>query len=251
LQNNNSWKRISLLVISLSSVGVLFIILRLNFLTTLTNIEPPAWGPLLDLSRLSESTKNAVVILLLMPLGALITSIIHNIVGWKTFSHFAPTLLAVSFIHARFVHGLIIFTALLTVGFAFRVVVDRLKLSMRPRVSLVLLSISLTLVFIVSLLESMGERPWRKGGGILLPMIALTLLIERFYRNARKKGYTNSFRKFLGTMTAAVISLFVFRIEAVQQAFLRYPELELFIAAGLFLVGLYKPKGENNDHDDG
>jgi hypothetical protein len=225
--------------------------LRLNFLTTLTSIEPPAWGPLLDLSRLPSSTKTAVVTLLLMPLGALITSIIHNIAGLKTFSHFTPTLLAVSFIHARFVPGLIIFLALLTVGFAFRMVVDRLKLSMRPRVSLVLLSISLTLVFIVSLLEHIGQPPWRKGGGILLPMIALTLLIERFYRNARKKGYPTALKKFFGTMTAAACALAVFRVEAVQLALLRYPELEFFIAAGLFLVGLYKPKEENDAYDEG
>ena len=203
---------------------------------------------LMDLTRLSARMEQVLVVLLLMPLGALITSVIHNIFRWKTFSHFTPTLLAISFMHARLLPGLIIFSTIFLVGFSLRLVVDNLKLSMRPRVSMVLLSICLTLALTVSVSDYLGISPG--SGGILLPMIAITLLIERFFRNIIKRGYPVAVKKFTGTMVAAICSLLIFQVEEIHWVLLNFPEAEFFIAAVLILVGLYRVKENNHANND-
>lgn len=86
----------------------------------------------MDLTRLSPKMEEVLVVLLLMPLGALITSVINNIFHWKTFSHFTPTLLAISFMHARLLPGLIVFSTIFLVGFSLRIMVDNLKLTSVP-----------------------------------------------------------------------------------------------------------------------
>jgi len=61
-----------------------------------------------DLTRLPVPMHDVMKILLLLPFGALITSLIRNVVGIQTFGTFAPALLAMSFIYANWETGLAI-----------------------------------------------------------------------------------------------------------------------------------------------
>lgn len=198
---------------------------------------------IMDLTRLSPRMEDVLVILLLMPLGALITSIFHNVIRFKTFSHFTPTLLAISFMRSRFLPGLIIFSAIFLVGFSLRHFVHSLKLTLRPRVSLVFLFICMALALTVSLSDYVGASPG--SGGVLLPMIALTLLIERYFRNTVKRGYPAASKKLMGTMVAAIVSLVIFQVEELHWVLLNFPEVEFFIAALLMLIGLRRAKAKD------
>ncbi len=149
--------------------------------------------------------------------------------------------------HARLLPGLIVFSTIFLVGFSLRIMVDNLKLTMRPRVSLVLLCICMILALTVSLSDYLGVSPG--SGGILLPMIALSLLIERFFRNSVKRGYPAAFKKLMGTMVAAICSLLIFQVEVIHWVLLNFPEVEFLIAAFLILVGLHRVKENNHAID--
>jgi len=210
----------------------------------LTSRESGTFIALIDFTRLPSRIENVLAVLLLMPLGGLITSVFHNILGLKTFGHFTPTLLAVSFMYAELIPGIITFLAIFIVGFSSRFFVEHLKLTKRPRVSLVLISVSITLAFTVSAMDYLGLEPGSRA--ILLPMVAISLLIERFTRNTYKAGFNFAVGKLTGTLAAACCSLLLFRIDGLQWFFINFPEVEFIIAAALILVGLYREKDDKS-----
>ena len=61
---------------------------------------------ILDLTRLPLEMQRVLSLILLMPLGALVTCVFRNIVGLKTSGTFTPTLLALSFVFADWRTGL-------------------------------------------------------------------------------------------------------------------------------------------------
>ena len=83
-------------------------------------------GDILDLTRLPLEMQHVLSLVLLMPLGALVTSVFRNLVGLRTSGTFTPTLLALSFVFGDWRTGLVILAAAVILGVATRYLVDRL-----------------------------------------------------------------------------------------------------------------------------
>ena len=58
-----------------------------------------------DLRRLPIELHEVLKVILLLPLGALVTAIVRTIVGLRTFGTFTPTLLALSFVYNDWLTG--------------------------------------------------------------------------------------------------------------------------------------------------
>ncbi len=114
---------------------------------------------ILDLTRLPVEMHQPLSILLLMPLGALVTAIVRTVIGVRTFGTFTPTLLALSFVYANWATGLVTFVLVLVIGLASRSLLDRLKLLLVPRLGAMLTLVVLVIVFNVSLLDFFNLTP--------------------------------------------------------------------------------------------
>ncbi|MBL7188246.1 MAG: hypothetical protein ISS70_18130, partial [Phycisphaerae bacterium] len=75
---------------------------------------------IIDLTRLPPSMQEIVSLILLLPLAALITTIFRNIIGTQTVGTFTPGLIALSFIHADWLTGTMVFFIVLCVGILTR-----------------------------------------------------------------------------------------------------------------------------------
>ncbi|MAT72415.1 MAG: hypothetical protein CMJ58_23165 [Planctomycetaceae bacterium] len=213
---------------------------------SIERLEPPASllakekkhpRQILDLTRLPLEMHQAMSLILLLPFGALITAVFRNIVGLKTFGTFAPALLAMSFIYADWGTGIVILAVVMTAGFTSRRWLERLRLLMVPRLSIVLTTIILCIMFGVSLLDYMNLTP--SAQAVLLPMVILTTLTERYYVTSEEDGHAFAVKLSLGTLIVSAMCYAVLSWDAVGEWILAYPEAHLITIAVLMYIGRY------------
>jgi hypothetical protein len=198
-------------------------------------IEHPV--QILDLTRLPVPMHTVMKLLLLLPFAALITAVMRNVVGLQTFGTFAPALLAMSFIYADWETGLAILLVVVTAGIVGRLWLERLRLLMVPRLSIVLTVVILCVVFSVSSFDFMGLTP--SAQAVLLPMVILTILIERFHVTVEEDGLMYAVQLTVGTVLVAVLCYLMLGWDEVGAWVLRYPEAHFFTIAGFILLGRY------------
>lgn len=196
-------------------------------------------GPLavLDLTRLPLEMHEVLSLILLLPLGALVTAVFRTIVGIRTFGTFTPSLIALSFIFADWRTGLFVFGVVLALGLLSRSLLDRLKLLMVPRLSLVLTLVVTIIVFSISVLDYFHLTP--SAQAVLLPMVILTMTIERFYLASEEDSTAFALQLLGGTIVVGLCCYLVLRWASVGELLLRFPGLHFFTIAALVLIGRY------------
>ncbi|MEO0531497.1 MAG: 7TM domain-containing protein [Planctomycetota bacterium] len=214
-----------------------FSILRLGPPSSILDRELRHPSQVFDLTRLPVEMHKVLSVLLLLPLGALITAFFRNLVGIPTFGTFAPALFAVSFIYADWGTGLLILVVVVLAGLGARKLVGRLRLLMVPRLSIILTTIILCVVFGVSALDYLALTPSAKA--VLLPLVIVTILIERFYVTAEEDGIPFAMQLSAGTLVVAAVCYMVLGWDKVGQAILIYPEFHLITIALFIAIGRY------------
>jgi transglutaminase-like putative cysteine protease len=195
------------------------------------------WFSIGNLTRLTPGMQAIVALVLLLPIGALMTAILRNFVGIGTFGTFTPTLIALSFVQADWRTGTLAFVVVLGVGVLARLFLNKLKILMVPRLGVILTLVVLTMILGISTLDYFGLTP--TASAALLPMVILTMMVERFNITAEEDGYREAFMVLGGTLLAAVCCLLLLRLEYFSRLLLVYPEVLLFVAGALLLIGRY------------
>jgi transglutaminase-like putative cysteine protease len=199
--------------------------------------EKPHPSQIFDLTRLPVVMHEVLSLLLLLPFGALISSFLRNVVGVRTFGTFAPALFAISFVYGDWRSGLIVLFVVLIAGLTGRVLVERLRLLMVPRLSILLTTIILCVVFGVSALDYINMAP--SAQAVLLPLVILTILIERFYVTVEEDGFSFALSLTLGTLLVATCCYLLLSWRRVGELILIYPEAHLLTLAAFVAIGRY------------
>jgi hypothetical protein len=192
---------------------------------------------ILNLTRLPFKMHKVMTILLLLPFAAFITAFMRNVVGLGTFGTFSPALLAMSFIYADWKTGLTIVVVVVTVGLLARSALERLRLLTVPRLSIILTVVILCVVFGISVLHYL--MPAISAEVVLLPMVILTTLIERFHVSAEEDGILHTVKLAAGTLLVAMLCYLILGWNSVGQWVLTYPESHLFTIAAFVVLGRY------------
>ena len=107
------------------------------------------------------------------------------------------------------------------------------------RLSIVFTLIAIILTLSVSVLVffdiSQGEKI------ILLPVIILTNLTDRFYRTIEDQGIQIALHRMVWTIIIALLCLPVIQFETLGNLILQYPEIH-FVTLSLLLTSTYKGK---------
>ncbi len=194
-------------------------------------------GAIFDLTRLPLEMHNVLTVLLMMPLGALVTVIFRTVIGLRTFGTFTPVLLALSFVYADALTGLLTFAIVLVLGLSSRTLLDRLQLLMVPRLSVILTLVTLTIVFTVSVLDYYDLTP--SAQAVLLPMVILTMTVERFFLTSEEDSRLMAARLLATTLFVAGCCYAVLRWETVGRVVFAFPEIHFLTVAVLILLGRY------------
>jgi len=191
----------------------------------------------LSLFHLPAEFQQAFRILLLVPIAALIIGFLRNVVGFPTFGIFMPVLMALAFRNTGLYYGLGIFTGIMLLGYLLRLGMDKLQLLLVPRLSMILTFVILALAF-AALVGSKFDMKGIMAVG-LLPIVILTMTIERFFILIEEAGLREAVRTVLGSAAVASISYWIINQEPIQFIFYFYPELLFGVAGVQLLLGRY------------
>jgi hypothetical protein len=192
---------------------------------------------ILDLTRLPSGMRSIMAVLLLLPLGALVTAVFRNLIGLMTFGTFTPALLALSFLYSDPITGMVVFILVMVVGMATRSLLEYLKLLMVPRLGVMLTMVVICLILAISVLDDLGLTPSAKA--VILPMVVMTMLIERFYVCHEEDGLLTACKLLGGTLLVAACCFLLLAWKALGEAFVQTPEMLLYVAAALLMIGRY------------
>ena len=190
-----------------------------------------------SLFRLPPGFQQTFRILLLVPIGVLIISVLRNLVGFPTFGIFMPVLMALAFRNTGLVYGLGIFAGVLLLGYTVRRGLDKFHLLLVPRMSLILTLVIACFTVLALIGSKFGLREFMAVG--LLPFVILTMVIERFFVLIEEAGIREGIGTAAGSAAVAVISYQIISWEPLQLTFFVYPELLAAVAALQIFMGRY------------
>ncbi|HTZ40979.1 MAG TPA: UUP1 family membrane protein [Syntrophales bacterium] len=190
-----------------------------------------------SLFRLPDNFQATFRILLLVPIGALIIGFLRNVIGFPTFGVFMPVLLALAFRSTGLIYGLAIFAGILCLGYGVRSALDRLRLLLVPRMSVILTLVIGCFTLIALVGNKTGLRHLMAVG--LLPFVILTMIIERFFIVIEESGLQEGLKMALGSAAVAMIAYVIISWETLQLTFFVFPELLLAVIALQILLGRY------------
>jgi hypothetical protein len=108
---------------------------------------------------------------------------------------------------------------------------------MVPRLGIILTLVVLLMVFSVSVMNYKQWAPTAET--VLLPMVILTNLVERFYVTTEEDSVHFAFQLLVTTVIVAFFIYLLLGWKTVGLKLLQYPELHFFTVAALVLIGRY------------
>ncbi|MDF1813190.1 MAG: 7TM domain-containing protein, partial [Verrucomicrobiales bacterium] len=190
-----------------------------------------------ELTRLPLGIQKTLELVLLLPLGALVTALFRNIIGVMTFGTFGPTLLALAFIFADWKTGIAMAVVILSVGLLVRHLIDPLRLLLVPRLGVILTMVVVSTIMAVSVTDYLGWTT--EGQSVLLPMVILTGLIERIFTTVEEEGTGPTAKRVGGTLIVGFCCYLLLSSKTTGHLILVYPELHFFTVAAMVWTGRY------------
>jgi len=196
--------------------------------------------PFLEYSflRLPLASQRVFQVLVLIPIGALIISVLHQIAGLKTFGTFTPILISLAFRQTGLFVGIPLFVLVVIIGLLFRGYLNRLQLLIVPRLAAILTATVLVVGLLAVMMESLNINLGLSVS--LFPIVILAMTIERASLMWEEVGPAETIIAGLGTVLAAVIGYFCMINDYVEHWAFVFPELLLLVLGLNILVGRYK-----------
>lgn len=191
----------------------------------------------LSLLELPIDTQLMFNIVLMIPIGALVITLLRQLIGIPTFGTFMPVLIALSFRETGLLWGITLFGIVVMIGLFLRAYFDELRLLVVPRLAAVL-------TIVVMLIAALTVISYRFGinAGLsvtLFPMIILTMTIERMALITEEFGAKAARGTAYGSLVAASLAYFAMHNPVMEHLIFLFPELLLIVLAICILLGRY------------
>jgi hypothetical protein len=190
----------------------------------------------LSLYRLPVPTQLALRAVLLLPLGALVVAFFRNGVGVQTFGTFMPVLVAFALREVSLGRGLAMVAVIVLLAILLRLVLERLRLLLVPRLSVLLCVVVLGIAG-MALLGSFGGSDLYSA--VLFPMVILTMFVERFTLVMAEEGLRQALGRAAWTVLVAVAVYPIFHNTLAEHLMFGFPELVLVVIGVLVWMGGY------------
>ena len=198
------------------------------------------WYQIFMLERLSAETRQQLSLLMLLPLGALLCSLIRQIAGLHSYGVFTPTILALAITYADSETTLMLLLIVLLLIYFGRPTFNH-GMSRTPRLSIIFTLVAVSMVLGVSLLDYLSFTI--EGHLILLPIVIITSLIDRFFSAIEIHGHRTALIRLIWTFILTMAILPVLQMDWLGALILRYPEIHLITLSMLILIS-YFPFGK-------
>jgi len=209
---------------------------RLSVTLQGSNINRSKWYQVFMLDRLPSDTREQLSLLMLLPLGALLCSLIRQIGGLHSYGVFTPTILALAMTYAEIETTALIMIITLTLVYFGRPAFHH-DVSRTPRLSIIFTLVATSMVMGISILDYFALAT--DGHLVLLPIVIITSLIDRFYSTFERLGSHTAFIRLVWTVILTLAVLPILQLSWLGGWILRYPESHLLTLSLLILVSSY------------
>lgn len=195
--------------------------------------DAPALGALLT----SSTALDAVQVLALIPVAALLVVLLRTVVGLRTLGTFSPVLLSLGYTQSGLLVGLGLTVVLLVAGL---VAVPVLAAARMPRIARLAVLVGVVSVVLVGVTHLAGPGVG-SGWSTALPVVVTAVVVERLWEAGELDGWRRAGGEALQTLTVAVgVTLLLF-VPAVGDIASEYP-LSVAVAAVLAaaITGTYR-----------
>jgi hypothetical protein len=194
------------------------------------------WLEILDLTRLSLDTRILLAALMLLPFGALLTALFNEVIGIRAYGVFTPTLLALSLVHVPWQSASVVMVIVLMPGVVGPAVIPG-ELTRVARLAVVLKRVALGIGASASMMEYFEVD--FGGQLVLLPIVILASLVDRFYTVFDEKGLHTAVVRIAWILSLTALCIPIVQYAAHGHMMVRYPELHLITLAAILTLNLY------------
>lgn len=194
------------------------------------------WYQVLMLDRLPSDTREQLSLLMLLPIGVLLCALIRQVIGIHSYGVFTPTILALAMTYVEKETTALILLITLAIVYFGRPTF-RYEMSRTPRLSVIFTLVATSMVIGVSVLDYFSLAT--DGHLILLPIVIITSLIDRFFSTIEKLGNHTAFIRLVWTIILTLLVLPVLQLSWLGAWVLRYPESHLITLALLIMISNY------------
>jgi hypothetical protein len=174
-------------------------------------------------------------LIIMFPLGALVSVLLRNVVGIRTFGFFLPMLVSIAALRTGLVWGVLSFLVVIALVAVLRTVLDRLSLLHLPQLALLLTAMMLGILGLALIGASAGNL--RLSHVTFFPLAVLTITAERLSFMMEEEGFLEVAKVTAMSVLSIAISYLVMSSWRMQMAMLSFPELTLVIVLVDILVG--------------
>lgn len=178
-----------------------------------------------------------VMILLLIPVGALLVALFRSVIGVPTFGTFTPILLGLAFREVSLGIGLWCLASVILMGWLLRRLLDYFKILVIPRIAIIL---TMVVIFILILIVAGFHLGFHKILFVsFFPMIIMTWTVERFSVMQIEDGTASAMKSAAGTILISLVAYAVFGAQMLRTYLFAFPELLLVVMSLLLILGRY------------
>lgn len=178
---------------------------------------------------------NTISLILMLPIIVTIVAFMKQVVGFTSLGVYIPSILALSFIALDLRYGLPILLIILIFGMLTRTILKRYRLLYIPRMAIVLVIVSLTILFILFLGSYFNIA--QIVGIAVFPMLIMSTLVEKFVTLQSDKGFKSALIIILETIFIAVVCYFIVEWTFLKILVLGHPELILLFLLANIIMG--------------
>lgn len=179
--------------------------------------------------------QDTIVLLLLLPIIATIVAIIRQVIGFKTFGIYVPSIVTIVFLATGIIPGLVIFLAVLLSGTIFRYLLKKIRLLYLSRMALVLTLVGLSMFVLLLVSAYLGIDSLTKMS--IFPMLIMIILVERFVNAQIERGADEAAKLTLETLVISIVGYFILVWKPLQAFILTYPWVVLIIILLNIILG--------------
>ena len=162
----------------------------------------------------------------------------RQLMGIRTYGTFTPSLMALAVVHVDRTTAIIVFLLVTIIGITIRSYLPNLNLQRTARLAMVFTLVSISMAIVMS--GFIYFDPGVDSIVVLLPVVVLTMLVDRIYTIADQRGMRTALIRLFWTVVAAFVSLFILLQADWSIWLVAYPEIHAVTLAVIIIIGLYQ-----------
>jgi len=188
-----------------------------------------------DFSIRSGVPEKTMILVLLLPIVVTIVSLARQVIGFRVFGIYVPSILAIIFLDIGIKYGLILFIVIIFFGTLMRYLLQRHRLLYLPKMAIILTAISIGMVLF--LISSSYFNFIYLAQGAVFSILLMILLAEKFIEAEIEKGPLESLKLTIETLLISIGTVFLVRWSVVQNFLLLHPEIIILAIIFNFSLG--------------